>query len=53
MPNLQPQQFTHTVEQKDGGWSGSVTPLGAKSAEHAKAIIEKGGQYKVTTGKSK
>lgn len=53
MSNLQPKQFTHTVEAKDGSWSGSVTPMGAKTAEHAKAIIEKSGQYKVTTGKSK
>ncbi len=51
MPNLQPKQFTHTVKAKDGSWSGSVTPLGAKTAAHAKAIIEQSGQYEVTTHK--
>ena len=50
MYNLQPKQFTHTVEQKDGGWSGSVTPFAATSAAHAKAMIEKSGTHKVTTG---
>jgi hypothetical protein len=44
-------QFTHTAKAKDGSWSGSVTPMGAKSAAHAKGIIEQGGQYEVTTGK--
>lgn len=52
MANLQPKQFTHTVEQKDGGWSGSVTPFAATSAAHAKAMIEKSGTHKVTTGVS-
>ena len=50
MSNLQPKQFTHTVEQKDGGWSGSVTPFAATSAAHAKAMIEKSETHKVTTG---
>jgi hypothetical protein len=49
--NLNTQQFTHTVKAKDGSWSGSVTPMGAKSAAHAKGIIEKGGKYEVTTHK--
>jgi hypothetical protein len=52
MPNLQPQQFTHVVEQKDGGWSGSVTPMGAKSAAESKAMIEQSGTHRVTTGVS-
>ena len=33
-------QFTHTVKAKDGSWSGSVTPMGAKTAAHAQGIIE-------------
>jgi hypothetical protein len=45
------KQFTHTVKAKDGSWSGSVTPMGASSAAHAKAIIEQGGKYEVTTHK--
>jgi hypothetical protein len=49
--NLSQQQFTHTAKAKDGSWSGSVTPMGASSAAHAKAIIEQGGKYEVTTGK--
>jgi hypothetical protein len=51
MANLSPQQFTHTVKAKDGSWSGSVTPMGAKSAAHAKGIIEQSGKYEVTTAK--
>jgi hypothetical protein len=51
MPDLQSKQFTHTVQAKDGSWSGSVTPMGAKSAAHAKSMIEQGGEYEVTTGK--
>jgi len=51
MTNLNPQQFTHTVKAKDGSWSGSVTPMGAKTAEHAKGIIEQSGKYEVTTHK--
>lgn len=43
--------FTHSVKAKDGSWSGSVTPMGATSAAHAKGIIEQGGKYEVTTGK--
>jgi hypothetical protein len=43
--------FTHSVKAKDGSWSGSVTPLHATSAAHAKGIIEEGGKYEVTTGK--
>jgi hypothetical protein len=43
------QSFTHTAKAKDGSWSGSVTPMGASSAAHAKAIIEQGGKYEVTT----
>lgn len=49
MANLNEQQFTHTVKAKDGSWSGSVTPMGAKTAAHAKAIIEQSGKYEVTT----
>ena len=45
------KSFTHTARAKDGSWSGSVTPMGAKSAAHAKAIIEQGGKYEVTTHK--
>jgi len=45
------QSFTHTAKAKDGSWSGSVTPMGASSAAHAKAIIEQGGKYEVTTAK--
>jgi hypothetical protein len=45
------QSFTHTVKAKDGSWSGSVTPLGAKSAAHAKGMIEQDGKYEVTTHK--
>jgi hypothetical protein len=45
------QSFTHTAKAKDGSWSGSVTPMGASSAAHAKAIIEQGGKYEVTTQK--
>lgn len=44
-------QFTHTAKAKDNSWSGSVTPMGAKSAAHAKSIIEQDGNYEVTTGK--
>jgi len=44
--------FTHSVKAKDGSWSGSVTPMGASSAAHAKGIIEEGGKYEVTTGKN-
>ena len=44
--------FTHSVKAKDGSWSGSVTPMGATSAAHAKGIIEQGGKYEVTTGKN-
>ena len=44
--------FTHSVKAKDGSWSGSVTPMGASSAAHAKGIIEQGGKYEVTTGKN-
>jgi hypothetical protein len=51
MPSLQPNQFTHTVKAKDGSWSGSVTPIGAKSASHAKSMIEQDGKYEVTTNK--
>ena len=51
MSNLNTQQFTHTVKAKDCSWSGSVTPMGAKSAAHAKGIIEKSGKYEVTTHK--
>jgi hypothetical protein len=43
--------FTHSVKAKDGSWSGSVTPMGASSADHAKGIIEQDGKYEVTTGK--
>lgn len=43
--------FTHSVKAKDGSWSGSVTPMGASSAAHAKGIIEQDGKYEVTTGK--
>jgi|APGre2960657404_1045060.scaffolds.fasta_scaffold650041_1 hypothetical protein len=43
--------FTHSVRAKDGSWSGSVTPMGATSAAHAKGIIEQDGKYEVTTGK--
>lgn len=43
--------FTHSVKAKDGSWSGSVTPMGATSADHAKGIIEQDGKYEVTTGK--
>jgi hypothetical protein len=43
--------FTHSVRSKDGSWSGSVTPMGATSADHAKGIIEQDGKYEVTTGK--
>jgi hypothetical protein len=49
MASLSQQQFTHTVKAKDGSWSGSATPMGAKSAAHAKAIIEQSGKYEVTT----
>jgi hypothetical protein len=44
-------QFTHTAKAKDESWSGSVTPMGAKSAAHAKGIIEQDGKYEVTTDK--
>lgn len=43
--------FTHSVRAKDGSWSGSVTPMNATSAAHAKGIIEQDGKYEVTTGK--
>lgn len=43
--------FTHSVKAKDGSWSGSVTPMDAGSADHAKGIIEQDGKYEVTTGK--
>ena len=43
--------FTHSVRAKDGSWSGSVTPMNAGTADHAKGIIEADGNYEVTTGK--
>ena len=43
--------FTHSVRAKDGSWSGSVTPMNATSADHARGIIEQDGKYEVTTGK--
>ena len=43
--------FTHSVKAKDGSWSGSVTPMGASSADHVRGIIEQDGNYEVTTGK--
>jgi hypothetical protein len=43
--------FYSQCRAKDGSWSGSVTPMGATSADHAKGIIEQDGKYEVTTGK--
>jgi len=54
MHNLSPKQFTFQAKEKaPGGWSGSVTPLGATSAAHARAMVEQSGTHEVTDAENK